>query len=154
MVKIYTNEEYSKSYTELIEILKYFSKADLLKIPKSTLLRYIRNKDYNHNFSYNPNLEIDEQNISKLTQILLANLYINYLADDSEREYLKNKDLEELKKSEKQKQKEFNVETIFEKRKKILNNNSSEITNLTIIPIKENIFKKIFSKIKYFLKLK
>ena len=65
MVNIYTNEEYSKSYTELIEILKYFSKSDLMKIPKNVLTRYIRDKDNNYNFSYNPDLDIDEQSVSK-----------------------------------------------------------------------------------------
>ena len=39
MITIYTNEEYSKSYTELLEILKYFSKSDLIKIPKNLIKR-------------------------------------------------------------------------------------------------------------------
>lgn len=155
MVKIYTNEEYAKSYTELIEILKYFSKSDLLKIPKNNLLRYIRDKDNNYSFSYNPDLDINEQNISKLTQILFANLYIDYFADDSERQSIKNKDQEELQKLEKQKQEEYNIETIFNKRKsESINNNLSETTSLTIIPVKENIFKRFLYKIRCILKLK
>lgn len=155
MVKIYTNEEYAKSYTELIEILKYFSKSDLLKIPKNNLLRYIRDKDNNYSFSYNPDLDINEQNISKLTQILFANLYIDYFADDSERQSIKNKDQEELQKLEKQKQEKYNIETIFNKRKtESINNNLSETTSLTIIPVKENIFKRFLYKIRCILKLK
>ena len=110
MVNVYTDEEYAKSYTELIEILKFFSKSDLIKIPKDKINRYIRNKDRNYKFSYNPELGIEKQNISKLTQIILANLYIEYLADENESEYLKNKDAQELENIEKQKQEKYDIQ--------------------------------------------
>lgn len=159
MITIYTNEEYSKSYTELLEILKYFSKSDLIKIPQNILKRYIKDRDINHNFSYNPELDIDKQNISKLTQILLANLYIKYFADENERQCIENKDLEELAELEKKNQEEYNIETIFNQRKEksiidaSINNSTTDITSLTVIPDKENIFKRIFNKIKHILKL-
>lgn len=154
MIKVYTEDEYSIAYTELIEILKYFPKSDLLKIPKDIILNYINYKNSNYNFSYNPDLEIDEQNVSKLTQILLANLYIDYLADKDEQEYIKNRDAEELLQLEKQKQEQYNIETIFYDRKeKSITNNTNSTTSLSVISSKENIFKKLFFKIKCFLKL-
>lgn len=154
MVKVYTEDEYSIAYTELIEILKYFPKSDLLKIPKDIILNYINYKNSNYNFFYNPDLEIDEQNVSKLTQILLANLYIDYLADKDEQEYIKNRDAEELLQLEKQKQEQYNIETIFNNRKeKSIKNNTNATTSLSVISSKENIFKKLFFKIKCFLKL-
>lgn len=154
MRTIYTNEEYSKSYTELLEILRYFSQSDLCKIPKHILERYLKERDLNYKFSYNPNLNIEQQNVTKLTQILLANLYINYLADENEQKYLKNRDLHELEQIEKQNQEKYNIQTIFNKRKKeIINKDSTEITSLTIIPDKKNIFKKVFYKIRAFFKL-
>lgn len=154
MIKVYTEDEYSIAYTELIEILKYFPKSDLLKIPKDIILNYINYKNSNYNFSYNPDLEIDEQNVSKLTQILLANLYIDYLADKDEQEYIKNRDAEELLQLEKQKQEQYNIETIFNNRKeKSIKNNTNVTTSLSVISNKENIFKKLFFKIKCFLKL-
>lgn len=155
MVKIYTNEEYAKSYTELIEILKYFPKFDLIKIPKYIIKSYIKDKDTNYEFCYNPELDICEQNVSKLTQILLANLYIEYLADENEREYIKNKDLIELAEIEKQKQEKYDIETIFSKKKnQYFNNTFSETTSLAIVSAKTNIIKKIFEKIRKFFKLK
>lgn len=154
MIKVYTEDEYSIAYTELIEILKYFPKSYLLKIPKDIILNYINYKNSNYNFSYNPDLEIDEQNVSKLTQILLANLYIDYLADKDEQEYIKNRDAEELLQLEKQKQEQYNIETIFYDRKeKSITNNTNSTTSLSVISSKENIFKKLFFKIKRFLKL-
>lgn len=149
MITIYTNEEYSKSYTELLEILKYFSKSDLIKIPKNLIKRYIKDRDTNYIFHYNPELDLEHQNVSKLTQVLIANLYIKYFADENEQQYIKNKDLEELSQIEKQYQEEYNIDTIFNKRK---NNNITDVTSLTVIPDKENIFKRIFYKIKSILK--
>lgn len=154
MVNVYTNEEYSKSYTELIEILKFFSKSDLIKIPKDKINRYIRDKDRNYKFSYNPKLGIEKQNISKLTQIILANLYIEYLTDENEREYLKNKDAQELETIEKQKQEKYDIQNIFNKRKdKNINNNIAQTTSLIVLNNKESIIKKIFCKIKSILKI-
>lgn len=158
MITIYTNEEYSKSYTELLEILKYFSKSDLIKIPKNLIKRYIKDMDTNYSFKYNPELDLEKQNVSKLTQILIANLYIKYFADENEQENIKNKNLEELSQIEKNYQEQYNVETIFNKRKEksIIDgsfNNATDITSLAVVPNKENIFKRIFYKIKSILKL-
>jgi len=158
MITIYTNEEYSKSYTELLEILKYFSKSDLIKIPKNLIKRYLKDRDTNYIFHYNPELDLEHQNVSKLTQILIANLYIKYFADENEQENIKNKNLEELSQIEKNYQEQYNVETIFNKRKEksIIDgsfNNATDITSLAVVPNKENIFKRIFYKIKSILKL-
>ncbi len=158
MITIYTNEEYSKSYTELLEILKYFSKSDLIKIPKNLIKRYIKDMDTNYSFKYNPELDLEKQNVSKLTQILIANLYIKYFANENEQENIKNKDLEELSQIEKNYQEQYNVETIFNKRKEKSTidgsfNNATDITSLAVVPNKENIFKRIFYKIKSILKL-
>lgn len=118
MITVYTDKDYSKSYTELIEILKYFPKADLVKIPKDKLLNFIKNRDMNYNFCYNPELDIEQQSVSKLTYILLANLYIDFLADEEEQKSIRNRDLQELHNIEKQNREKYDIDTIFSKRKK------------------------------------
>ncbi len=152
MVKIYTNEEYTKSYTELIEILKYFSKYDLEKIPKDIIKIYIKDRDEKYEFSYDPELDIDEQNVSKLTKILLANLYIEYLADENEKLYIKNKDLLQLKEIEKQEQEKYDIENIFNNKNKkhSIDTEVSNNTSLIIVSNKTNIIKRVFEKIKRF----
>lgn len=117
MITAYTDEQYAKSYTELLEILRYFPKSDLAKIPKTTIFRYIENSDKNYNFCYNPDYNLESQNVSDLTKNLIVNLYIDFLADEKEREYIKNKDLQELNMLEKQMQEKYNIDTIFKKRK-------------------------------------
>ena len=48
MLVTYTKEEYAKSYTELLEILKYFSKESLEKLPKENIEMYNLEKDKNY----------------------------------------------------------------------------------------------------------
>ena len=156
MVNCYTKEDYAKAYTELLEIIKYFSKESLEKLPKENIEMYNIEKDRDYNFTYNEELELDEQNVSKLTTILLANLYIQYLASEEERNRIKERDQKELELLEKQKREMYNSNKIFENRKEaIYKYNTEEVSKLKkneniILSIvkKQNIFTKIIEKIK------
>lgn len=151
MIKVYTKEDYAKSYTEIIEILKYFSKEDLSKIPKQIIEKYINNRDKDYKFLYDENLKLEEQNISKLTIILFANLYIEYFLDENERKIMEQNDIKELKLIEKEKQEKYSTENIFKNRKKqILPDNIN--VSLTVVENK-GLIKKIIDNIKKFLKL-
>lgn len=160
MVNCYTKEDYAKAYTELLEILKYFSKESLEKLPKENIEMYNVEKDKYHNFTYNEELELDEQNISKLTIILIANLYIQYLASEEERDKIKERDKKELELLENQKREMYNSDKLFENRKKAIYkyniedvNEKQQNTNISLsIVKKQNIFKKIIERI--MLKLK
>lgn len=151
MIKVYTKEDYAKSYTEIIEILKYFSKEDLSKIPKQIIEKYINDRDKDYKFLYDENLKLEEQNISKLTIILFANLYIEYFLDENERKIMEQNDIKELKLIEKEKQEKYSTENIFKNRKKqILPDNIN--VSLTVVENK-GLIKKIIENIKKFLKL-
>ena len=131
MVNCYTKEDYAKAYTELLEIIKYFSKESLEKLPKENIEMYNIEKDRDYNFTYNEELELDEQNVSKLTTILLANLYIQYLASEEERNRIKERDQKELELLEKQKREMYNSNKIFENRKEaIYKYNTEEVSKL------------------------
>ena len=151
MINVYTKEEYAKSYTEVLEILKHFSKEDLIKIPKEVIENYIKNRNKEHYFLYNPNLKLEEQQVSKLTIILFANLYIEYLANKNEQDYILYRDKEELEKIEIEKQQEYNIEAIFKNRKKQILPND-EKTSLVVVENK-NIIKRLLDKIKRIFKL-
>ncbi len=146
MVSYYTKEDYAKAYTELLEILKHISTNSLNKIPKENLEMYKLEKDNNYKYTYNEDLEFEEQNVSKLTKILIANLYIEYLASEEEKNAIKENDKRELEQLEAQKRNMHNPDNIFENKKQQANNEEIGLT----IPKKKNIFKRIFEKIKLF----
>ncbi len=162
MVNCYTKEDYAKAYTELLEILKYFSKESLEKLPKENIEMYNLEKDKSYNFTYNKELELDEQNISKLTIILIANLYIQYLASDEERNAIKERDKKELEFLENQKREMYNPDKIFENRKEVRVKDNienidkieqNENVSLSVVK-KQNIFIKIIEKIKLKFRIK
>ena len=151
MIDIYTKEDYAKSYTELIEILKYISKSDLNKIPKDKIKNYIKNKDNNYIYIYDSKKNFENQNISKLTKILIANLYIEYWADEEEKAQIKINDRKEIYDIDNKNAEKYRTDNIFEKKKKT-NEENVEETSLTIIK-KKNFIQKIIEKIKKKLKL-
>lgn len=144
MLENYTKEEYAKAYTELLEILKHISKENLNKIPKEKLDMYNLNKDNNYTYKYDEQLEFEEQNISQLTRILIANLYIEYWAEEDEKNAIKQKDKEELEQIEKEKREKYNPDNLFKNEKSM---KRKEIVNISVIE-KKNIFKRLYDKIK------
>lgn len=144
MIENYTKEEYAKAYTELLEILKHISKESLNKIPKEKLDMYNKNKDKNYTYKYDEQLEFEEQNILQLTRILIANLYIEYWAEEDEKNEIKQKDRKELEQIEKEKREKYNPDNLFNNKKSI---EKEEILNISVIENK-NIFKKLLEKIK------
>lgn len=154
MVTFYTEDEYSRAYTELLEILKYIPDSSTQKIPKENIEMYELNKDKNYEYHYDNSLSFEEQNISHLTKILIANLYIDYWATDEERAIIKEHDSKELEALEIEKNKQYNTDDIFANRKKKLEEKVQNIEETSMIVIENtNIFKKIMEKIKKMLHL-
>ena len=57
------NSTYSRAYTEVLEIIKYFPEEEYSKIPKEKIEFYKNNMDKNYDFSINPEIDLSEQNI-------------------------------------------------------------------------------------------
>ncbi len=100
------NNAYSKAYTEVLEILKYFPNDEYEKIPKEKIKFYKENMDKNYSFSINPEVDLSEQKISEETNSILVGLFRDYFASEKQKEVLNNlleynqKRLEEKKKEE------------------------------------------------------
>ena len=141
---IYTEDDYAKSYTELIEILKHISPKRRSKIPKEVLEMYNLKRDEKYDYKYNNNLKLEEQNMSHLTKILIANIYINYWTNEEERKIIESNDKKELYQNELDKREKYNPDNLFKTREK---NKPKEVTDIAIIK-KKNIFEKIIEKIK------
>lgn len=148
----YTDEEYARSYTEILEIVKYIPDDFLRKIPRSTIERYYKDSDKNYNFSYDVKKTLESQKVSHLTQILLANLYIDYWASEEERNKINSYDKKSLAEKEQEKRKVYNPNEVFNQQN-VRNNKIKDEESM--IPVKsKGFFEKIIDKIKIFIKRK
>lgn len=150
MEKVYTKEDYAKAYMELVEILKNVPREKLNKIPKELIYNYIKDMDKNHKYQYDVNLEFEEQETMHLTKILIANLYIQYWADDNERQQIKERERKELYELELSKKEKYNPVNLFGKK----DNQDIKQSQELIIIEKKTILQKIIDKIKRLIKIK
>ena len=148
----YTNEEYARSYTEILEIFKYIPENLIKKIPESMIKRFYQNMDKNHVFLYDIKKNFEEQKISHLTTIIFANLYINYWASEKDKNRINEYDKKILIEKEQEKLKKYNPNEIFNRRNEI-NNKKKEEKSLIEIENK-SFFRKIIDKIITFIKRK
>ena len=146
--------QYANAYTEVLDILKYISKEDYEKIPKSKIKVFEENSNKNYNFTYDENKTLDEQNVSEITKVIIAILFRDYWATKEQR-YIIIKKQQEIKD---QKQKELMVK--FEQNKNISEKDLKKVNVASDLDIdyargtnletykEENICKRIISKIR------
>lgn len=132
---------YSKAYVEVLEIISHFSEEDFKKIPKSEIDFYNENKDNEYEFKINPNIDLNEQNISREANAILVALYRDYFATENQKQILEKLLKQNEQKEEEKKRKKYNPDDIFKKDKedsKIENNNE-----ILPIEIEEKWYQKI-----------
>lgn len=151
MEKVYTKEDYAKSYTELIEILKNVPKEKLNEIPKELIKNYIKDMDKDYKYQYDANLEFEEQETLHLTKILIANLYIQYWADSNEKQQIQEREQKELYELELSKNRKYNPDNLFRNKD---NQNIKQQSQELIIAEKRNILQKVIDKVKVWIKFK
>lgn len=84
------NKRYARAYKEVIEIYNCLAEDEKKKIPEEKIRFYMENMDQDYNFTIDPNMEIYKQNISKEASAIIINLFLDYFADDAQRENLKD----------------------------------------------------------------
>lgn len=137
--------EYEEAFAEVDEILQLMPIDLLIKIPLQfkTIISENKAKDYK------PNIKepIEEEQLKYETKIILGLIYRDFLVSPEEREELQAKDAEELKKIEEEMQQQYDMENVFKKRKKAVN----EDYPTDLIVYKESGFlQKLFDLIKGF----
>ena len=152
--------QYANAYTEVLDILKYISKEDYEKIPKSKIKVFEENSNKNYSFTYDENKTLDEQNVSEIAKAIIAILFRDYWATKEQRYVIIKKQREARGEQEKQirerieqnrKIKEDDIKTIDVSTDLDLDldYNYNQGTSLEIYR-KDNILKKIIGKIKDF----
>ena len=72
--------EYAKRLSEVDVIIKLLPEEDYNKIPSDYIIMFNENANKDIKFKYDVNKTLKEQNVSKLTQVIIAILFKNYWA--------------------------------------------------------------------------
>ena len=80
------NIEYANAYSEVLEILKHISKEDYNKVPKQKIELFETNANKDYVFTYNPGKTLNEQNVSKTAKTIIAILFRDYWATETQKE--------------------------------------------------------------------
>ena len=136
-------KEYEEAFAEVDEILQLMPIDLLIKIP----LQFKKVISENRSQNYIPKIKepIKEEDFKYETKVILGLIYRDFLVDPEEREKLQAQDSEELRKIEEELQKQYDVENIFQKRKK--QKNVGDSTDI-IIYKEQGFLQKLFNLIK------
>ena len=164
---------YTKAYTEVLEIITYLPEDEAERIPADKLKFFMDNRDNNYNFKYDDTIPFEENNIMFETKVIFVSLFKDYFATEKQKEKLE----EVLKNNETKRQEllkeKYSYENLFknsnntenniiigndEKNEKIKNNDdvykSKQENGKSLVTIeKTNIFNRIINKIKGILKI-
>ena len=148
--------QYANAYTEVLDILKYISKEDYEKIPKSKIKVFEENSNKNYSFKYDVDKTLEEQNVSEIAKMIIAILCRDYWTTNEQRYIIIKKQREAREEQERQIRerieqnrqiKEDSLKVIDVSSDLDLDLDYSRGTNLEIYK-EDNIFKRIISKIK------
>lgn len=138
------NEKSAKAYVEILEIIKYMEPECVNKIPKGLIEFFERQKDKNYEYHFDEEKDFSEQKISEETGGLLAMLALNYIANEENKEKIKEILIKNEEEYQKELREKYNPDNLFKDKQNIEENEQKQ---LTIIE-KEPWYKKILNKIK------
>ena len=137
-------DNYSKAYKEIVEILKYVPEESVNKIPKEMRDMFEAEQLKTYNFQIDTEKPFEEQELLEETKAILANIFRDYWATDYQRQRILAKEANDIRKEEEAQQRMYNAENLFKNKKK--NKGSSDLLPAEVK--EDNIFKKIINKIK------
>ena len=152
-------DNYSKAYKEIVEILKYVPEESVNKIPKEMRDMFEGEQLKTYNFEIDTEKLFEEQELLEETKAILANIFRDYWATDYQKARIIEKENQDREESERQKREKYNPNDIFKNRNIATNDNniSQDIQeqlneeynkNLPMEGQKQNIFQKLLCFIK------
>ena len=143
-------DNYTKAYKEVIEILNFVPKESVDKIPKLVLDTIKSNMDKNYEFKVDINKSFEEQELLEETKAIFANIFKDYWATPYQKERIEAKEKYDRQKIEEEKAKKYNPDDLFKKKKVecIVKNEESNIGDSSNLPIelkKEKFYEKIIN---------
>lgn len=145
------NINYIKAYTEVNCLLEYLPQSYIDKLPKKLieLIQNQSNEQYNINIDTNKSLL--EQNFSKKAKDLIAVIKYNYWSTDEEKQQLQQIFYDNENKYQKELSEKYDLDNIFKKKESKMGMPQIE-NNVQMVVYKENIFIRIFNKLKNLIK--
>lgn len=137
-------EIYDRVLIQTKEILKYFEKDLLDKIPKELIEKLNSVDSTEYQFDFDKNKRLNDPRILKETKEFISAIFMQYCCNEEEREKLNKICIE----NDKKKTKHFDAETVLKEEKKIESNNLP-ITVEEKVPL----YKRIIIKIKNLFKM-
>lgn len=157
-------DNYSKAYKEIVEILKYVPEESVNKIPKEMRDLFEEEQLKTYSFQIDTEKSFEEQELLEETKAILAIIFRDYWATDYQRARIiekENKDREEL---ENQKTEKYNLDSVFKNinttRNDInIDNDTKEKINEEYnknlpVEVKETFYNKIINFFKKLFQLK
>ena len=144
-------DNYSKAYKEVIEVLNFVPKESVDKIPQTMIETFKAKMDKDYDFKVDINKSFEEQDLLDETKAIFANIFRDYWATSYQKERIEAKEKYDRRKLEERKRALYNPNSIFEKEpiNVIHENNKHELNNNLPIEIKKE---KFYEKILHFFK--
>ncbi len=139
-------QAYEEAFCEVNEILKYFDKDILNKIPRECIENIQNNMSKSYKVRYDNTKSINEQDLKRETKAILSVIYRDYICNENVRKEIIQKDTQELINIEEKKKADYGNKEIF---KHNLNPERTEEKSIVVIK-KPNIIQRIIEKIKSF----
>lgn len=152
-------DNYSKAYKEIVEILKYVPEESVNKIPKEMRDMFEAEQLKTYNFQIDTEKTFEEQELLEETKAILANIFRDYWATDYQKARIIEKENQDREEWERQKREKYNPNDIFKNRNTTTKDNdigqdiqeklNEEYNkNLPMEVQKQNIFQRLLSFIK------
>lgn len=145
--RILNMDSYKKALVEVDAIIEAIDISEQEKIPLKfrEFIKQKKSKEYVYNIDKNKKLV--EQNIMQETKIIFSLIYRSYFCTEEERLVLKQKDIEEIKRKDKELKEKYNPDNIF--KTKVKQEIYETQNNKELIEYKPQSFiQKLFAKIK------
>ena len=146
-----TKDNVRCAYKEIYEILKIFPKELVDRIPKYKLDYIKQNMD--ESYEYNITKEtFDGKTMLDETAAILAILFRDYWATEKKKNKIINYHNTQREKIVNEIKEKYDPENVFKQRRIEQEKIDEKKENLSVVEYKENIFKKLFNKIKEIFK--
>ena len=113
-------DNYSKAYKEVMEILKFVPKESVDKIPQTMIDTFKAKMDIEYDFKVDINKSFEEQDLLEETKAIFANIFRDFWATPYQKERIEAKEKYDRQKLEEEKAQKYNPDDLFKKKKYLL----------------------------------